>query len=1206
MSNSPIVENTLRAIEEMINAHKTELDTNVVAMVEEYNSDTKRYLVNYRNQMRYWVSTLDDKRYSTGDEVCISIPQGDLGKEKYIIGKISDANISTDQLRGINSFVESFKIDIDTDEDETEIEITNADREVYNNGLFPFDLIVLKVCPQTNYADESISYSVGVVFNLKTPIPDTNIYQISFTMDSSDMFGYPGHFIGDGFEQSKVFSAYWSSEDLENDYYIDINNVKSITLVKNTNGNLKDNEFIKVSSASIAFGYVQSNIGKDALLLNYDGQFIDDNFYVADWSAPEKIEETDEFDKVRKIGYNKNGQNGKRKMTLEWVQNKNVYNELHTKTAPDSDELEAKRDAIVEEYCQALIKKEKSLNESEDQGKHVERTTEELEQQLKEIDKNNPVESDRETARLECYHAFWDASVYSSSKEILALQKSYTAKYYENYYFYWCEYDKNRTVDVDNTLEKHFDSIISKFKETEKRHPTFEEVNDIKKSLFAGDMLNIKAAGSRWHTVKVVDYADGAEGYKYLTKIDLTKKTNEYKVLILDQDGKMVYTSNPVYFYQENAVSAELAQTNGLDFKFSDSGYNGIYNIYGNDNLPVCQLPTNTFVQATYMGGINEIPERVVWKISKYNSMITPPSRFEENEKWSSADPSYYIYTVDQITDIAQAQFPYQIKNKYTSSQLQNTIICEVVLPNKNVITNSITLQFGNTNTHGTNWTLNIVGPNVYDAFEPSPQYSFELYNPQGILVENPDVYKPTWSWFTYDGEDKEVRARENRKFFIAQCYNEQDELESLGEEYEVIIDGKTEKKPRTELMSNTIVVELNITDPSIVNENYCVLQLVLKDVADGVNLSALMPLAIKQNNKNYGSASVPTRIVYDVFNLSPTLDTKDLYLVNEEDGNKVVVLAEQTTTISDVEIKEVKDDENNKNKITGYRLQYPATYPGQKPCNISFKENGGIVWSQPILFTSNRYGFEAVNDWDGKSIVIDENNNTILTPAFFAGRKDSDNNTFTGLGLGELKTDSGSISNGMFGYHKGENTFAINSDGSFRFGKDNIVFTPGNSGLDNSKFSINVQDFTLDAKNNQGNTILYFSTEKNIYQLGPFTVSDQKLSFTPTATGINATTIDFGITGLSIGNTIIEDNSIAATTINGSVLTIANNLMLYDNDYEIDNKAIGCNIEMIDQSNALVFAIDWANIYFKIKTGASEEGYLSLKALIETKGAIV
>lgn len=93
--------------------------------------------------------------------------------------------------------------------------------------------------------------------------------------------------------------------------------------------------------------------------------------------------------------------------------------------------------------------------------------------------------------------------------------------------------------------------------------------------------------------------------------------------------------------------------------------------------------------------------------------------------------------------------------------------------------------------------------------------------------------------------------------------------------------------------------------------------------------------------------------------------------------------------------------------------------------------------------FYLNRYGLQALNNWNGTEIAINsEGTNYILAPQMGAGIKESDG-TFTGIAMG-TSYYNGSKKNGLFGYSKGAESFFLDAGtGNARFGvlgQGNIV----------------------------------------------------------------------------------------------------------------------------------------------------------------------
>ncbi len=88
-----------------------------------------------------------------------------------------------------------------------------------------------------------------------------------------------------------------------------------------------------------------------------------------------------------------------------------------------------------------------------------------------------------------------------------------------------------------------------------------------------------------------------------------------------------------------------------------------------------------------------------------------------------------------------------------------------------------------------------------------------------------------------------------------------------------------------------------------------------------------------------------------------------------------------------------------------------------------------------PIHMYLNRYGFANLNDWDGNHIDINNTGNYILAPQIGAGIKEN-NNTFTGIVMGEVKESGGNNSVGLLGYSQGVRSIFLDAEtGGAEFG---------------------------------------------------------------------------------------------------------------------------------------------------------------------------
>ena len=117
------------------------------------------------------------------------------------------------------------------------------------------------------------------------------------------------------------------------------------------------------------------------------------------------------------------------------------------------------------------------------------------------------------------------------------------------------------------------------------------------------------------------------------------------------------------------------------------------------------------------------------------------------------------------------------------------------------------------------------------------------------------------------------------------------------------------------------------------------------------------------------------------------------------------------------------------------FTIEPPSYYIGEE-CNQYIKVSyGNYSVKRPIELYLNRYGMSAMNDWDGNSIQISEDGGYILSPQIGAGRKEQDN-SFTGITIGEVFQDQNNKEIGMFGYYKGSRSLFLDAEtGDAEFG---------------------------------------------------------------------------------------------------------------------------------------------------------------------------
>lgn len=148
--------------------------------------------------------------------------------------------------------------------------------------------------------------------------------------------------------------------------------------------------------------------------------------------------------------------------------------------------------------------------------------------------------------------------------------------------------------------------------------------------------------------------------------------------------------------------------------------------------------------------------------------------------------------------------------------------------------------------------------------------------------------------------------------------------------------------------------------------------------------------------------------------------DLQDSYKTNIENNEKWYKGAENVKGV----IEQYKEDLNN----------LYSTY---------FEIENEIYFYIPIYMTLNTYSLASFNSWDGNSIDINDQNGHIMAPQIGAGKKEEDDNSFTGIVMGNLTaygSDKEEI--GLQGFSKGRRSIFLDATtGKAVFGlpKDSI-----------------------------------------------------------------------------------------------------------------------------------------------------------------------
>ena len=542
-----------------------------------------------------------------------------------------------------------------------------------------------------------------------------------------------------------------------------------------------------------------------------------------------------------------------------------------------------------------------------------------------------------------------------------------------------------------------------------------------------------------------------------------TKETEQIKVIILfgtppannEPDTRKIYHSNILSFSNTepvvNSATLDAIQALSLVCKdhIGDVTYDtyGSYLIYdqGNQLIDKAQASVTRLIgckfdlSSTNTDDMQLLKEKasIVWRFPITNTMIKPIDKFErekikiknESGEEEEIETGFGLITINQgdaeITTYGMPVFKYTINNIYSTSRMNNIIECTVSLNSVNYHA-SKELRFGQSGTSGTDWTFSIdfeEGNAIIfndTGLESGIDYNIIPYlqNNSGQIM---DISNKTIEWDFIDPSDySKVLSKQSTKIQIE------------------IINGSNKIKLAPEN-------NLNIND-------LLILKATLTDWED-YDLTAFLPIPLKKIGYNYLSGA--DKIIYltdgypqynnSYYELNYLKSNNDdirnfIYKRIQPESNEGNKIDYDTLEKYLPEVKLITKD--NGNTVLGYKLKPVSMYVKNLPIvGVQAIYNDNIVWTQPILIIQNRYPSAMINKWNGKDLVLDKDNSTVISQMIGAGRKEDNDNSFTGVLIGDWtdNTYTNSILNtytGIFGFNKGELNYSFTDDGKATIGK--------------------------------------------------------------------------------------------------------------------------------------------------------------------------
>ena len=496
-----------------------------------------------------------------------------------------------------------------------------------------------------------------------------------------------------------------------------------------------------------------------------------------------------------------------------------------------------------------------------------------------------------------------------------------------------------------------------------------------------------------------------------------------------------------------------------------------------------------------------QISKVCVYKEKDSSIDETKPLRIYDN-----INKQIFIYDYDlSSTDSSfKNKLKYQISPTYSQSNNNNTIQCSIVKDGTKYST-SKELSFGIMGTADTDYTLVLDFDDnkhaiVVDGTSTKYSCTLRLYDQSGKEVNNFVNEKNEVTWSLYSG-------------------NFDTDLEFINGTRHTDFDNNpisySTTTPNMEIQLGTNITTTN--DPTSI--------IVIQASVNWGDrtLIAYLPVPLT-NNSDFNHIKGPTWITY-LSDGSISFDNQEYKIVGNDNS---IIDSEASIMSNDNKASAYLPDISEKNRLKPLSFYVEQ---GTTRCAIKLTDNSNSYWINPLMILQNKYPSRGVNQWDGKTLTIDNENGSIYSTMLVAGSKNSQGQ-FSGVMLGDMakrsNEESLSKQTGIYGFQNGEMSYAFKEDGTAFIGKSGsgrIEFN-GSSGLiESSNYSsVDEQGTSIDLGN--GNMTLYGTLKANggsitnatiehgsinNLQVGPFSLDELGLIYQ------NQSSIDYNYNSIEI-----------------------------------------------------------------------------------------
>lgn len=499
-------------------------------------------------------------------------------------------------------------------------------------------------------------------------------------------------------------------------------------------------------------------------------------------------------------------------------------------------------------------------------------------------------------------------------------------------------------------------------------------------------------------------------------------------------------------------------------FKYNESGKSPTHHTYESPQ-EILPLSFELFDNNNTKIDLSQSQSAVIrWYIPIEDTLLILPEDIDEEKKSIDETNTYYI--------INDSTLSFEIVDTYDMNKRNNNILLEVIYNtfNEKISTNFSFFKEGFMGTNGSDYFCRIVPNHITNNYPTL--YCYNNENNEFKVESN------------FTGGEENINNGEI-PWFSVELWDggEQLDLSMANIEWKILTNGKETPLEILDKSNQNIFIQLNENIfKEILNENISPCLTIQASVSyAGKKYFATQPLAIsysqgtelkyKLNIKaktGFNEAIYSNDGVNPQFNSATPFEAEVLLVdsINITDDNNTVTITDLNITAIETENDEyqtplafdwaVFKDSMLKTKKALNALDYqikcqpPDIYDGLNVSNgivlkIGKRNISGELETEyqrlyfPIHLYLNRYGHSHLNEWDGNSIQISEEEGYILSPQIGAGKK-NDDNTFTGMLMGEVK---GGLKNktGLLGYGHGIQTMFLDAEtGSAYFGKSGEI----------------------------------------------------------------------------------------------------------------------------------------------------------------------